>query len=118
LQSKSTLFYSGLVGALATSLFVPLFWVTPSPEDWAIMASLGFFGGLGHFALIRALEAAPIATITPFNYASLLWATLLGFVVFNDLPDAWTALGAAIIAGSGLYIVYRERVRRVANTDA
>jgi drug/metabolite transporter (DMT)-like permease len=114
----TTLFYSGSVGALATSLFVPLFWVPPSPEDWAIMASLGLFGGLGHFALIRALEAAPIATVTPFNYASLLWATLLGFVVFDDLPDVWTALGAAIIAGSGLYIVYRERVRRVANTEA
>jgi drug/metabolite transporter (DMT)-like permease len=113
----TTLFYSGSVGALATSLVVPFFWVPPSPADWVIMASLGLFGGLGHFALIKALEAAPVATVTPFNYASLLWATLLGFMVFGDLPDIWTALGAAIIAGSGLYIVYRERLRRIADTE-
>lgn len=48
----------------------------------------------------------------PFTYTLLIWATVLGFLAFGDFPDGWTILGAAIVAGSGLYTFYRERVRR------
>jgi drug/metabolite transporter (DMT)-like permease len=110
----TTLVYSAAVGVVVSSAVVPFFWVMPSPADWLTMMGLGLFGGLGHFALIKAFQAAPAATVTPFGYANLLWATLFGFVIFEDLPDAWTLCGAAIIAASGLYILHRERLRRAA----
>jgi drug/metabolite transporter (DMT)-like permease len=108
----TTLAYSALLGALATSAVVPAFWVAPDWTGWAGMVGLGLFGGTGHFALIKAFETAPAATVTPFGYAALIWATAYGFVLFGDLPDLWTVLGAAIIAASGLYIFHRERARR------
>lgn len=108
----TTLAYSALIGALASSVAVPFFWVAPDPAGWLAMVGLGLFGGIGHFALIKAFESAPAATVTPFGYAALLWATLFGFVIFGDLPDLWTVVGAAIIAASGLYIFHRERAAR------
>ncbi len=108
-QPLTTLAYSALLGALVSSAAVPFFWVTPDFTAWVTMAGLGLVGGLGHFTLIKAFEVAPAATVTPFGYASLIWATLYGFLLFGDLPDLWTVLGAAIIAGSGLYIFHRER---------
>ncbi len=108
----TTLAYSASVGALVTSLSVPLVWVAPDMNAWAGMAMLGVFGTIGHFTLIKAFENAPAATVAPFSYTNLIWATLVGYAVFGDLPDRWTILGALIIAASGLYIVHRERVRR------
>jgi drug/metabolite transporter (DMT)-like permease len=111
-QPLTTLAYSALLGALATSAVVPFFWVAPDWAGWACMVGLGLFGGTGHFALIKAFQTAPAATVTPFGYAALIWATLYGFVLFGDLPDLWTVLGAVIIAASGLYIFHRERAAR------
>ncbi|MEE9209420.1 MAG: DMT family transporter [Kiloniellales bacterium] len=108
----TTLMYSAAVGVLVSSAAVPFFWVTPSPADWLTMMGLGLFGALGHFALIKAFQAAPAVTVTPFGYVNLLWAVLFGFVFFGELPDTWTVLGAAIIAASGLYILHREKLRR------
>ena len=68
--------------------------------------------GCTHFCLIKAFEAAPASTVSPFIYSTLIWATLSGYVFFNDLPDLWTVVGAAIIAGSGLYIAFQERLQR------
>ena len=105
----TTVFYTALFGVLATSLVVPFFWVMPAPADLGLMAAMGLFSFLGHYANARAFQSAPAATVTPFNYSILLWATLTGFMVFGDLPDGWTLLGALIIAGSGLYIFSRSR---------
>ena len=107
----TTLVYSASVGALVTSLAVPAVWVAPTPEQWLGMAMLGVLGILGHFTLIKAYENAAAATVAPFGYSNLIWATLAGFVIFGDLPDLWTVAGAMVIAASGLYIVHRERVR-------
>ena len=75
------------------------------------MLLLGTLGGLGHFALIKSLQAAPVSVVAPFGYTSLIWSTSLGYLVFADLPDRWTLLGAFIIITSGLYVWYRERLR-------
>ena len=61
--------------------------------------------------MIKAYQATPAATVTPFSYTMLLWATLFGFVLFADLPDAWTVAGALVIVLSGLYIFRRELLR-------
>ncbi len=108
----TSLVYTALVGGLVASAVVPFFWTAPDAAGWALMAMLGFLGGVGHFALIKAFQAAPVATVTPFGYTILLWVTLFGFVLFDDLPDAWTIVGALVIVASGLYIFHREQKRR------
>ena len=104
----TTLIYTGLVGLIASTFAVPFFWVPPDPPAWGLMVALGAFGGLGHFTLIKALEAAPAATIMPYTYTNLVWAALVGLLLFGDLPDVPTVVGALVIAASGIYIYRRE----------
>lgn len=105
----TSLVYTALLGAVLASLAVPFFWQTPDLEGWLLMAVMGLFGGLGHFTLIKAFEAAPAPVITPFGYSSIVWATLLGLLVFGELPDLLTFAGAGVIILSGLYVFHRER---------
>jgi drug/metabolite transporter (DMT)-like permease len=107
-----SLFYSCLVGVLASSLILPFVWRTPEAAGWVLLALSGTFGALGHLAMIAALARAPASVVTPFTYTQLIWATVAGFVLFGELPDLYTYVGAALIAGSGLYVMHRERVRR------
>jgi drug/metabolite transporter (DMT)-like permease len=69
------------------------------------------FGALGHWLLILAHKRAPASIVAPFFYAQLLWATLLGWLVFGEVPDRWTLVGGAIVMSSGLYLLSRERAR-------
>lgn len=110
-QPLTTLFYSGLVGALMTSAVVPAYWTVPDVAGWSLFIVVGLLGALSHFCLIRAFRIAPASSVVPFSYSSLLWATLFGFLLFGALPDRWTLLGASIIIGSGLYIFHREQLR-------
>lgn len=113
------LFYTALVGTAVMSLALPWFWFdfTPSPLQWLQIASLGFYGGVGHFILIRAFRLAPASTLTPFGYTQLIWAGLLGWLVFGHIPDALSAAGMAVIAASGLWLALGER-RRPDQADA
>lgn len=108
----TTLLYTALVGSVLLTLVVPVVWVTPQPAHWPLFALLGVFGGAGHFTLIKAFQRAPAAAVAPLSYTSLVWAIGFGYLLFGDLPDRWTVIGAAIIAGGGLYILHRERVKQ------
>jgi drug/metabolite transporter (DMT)-like permease len=107
----TTLFYTALVGTVVSSAVLPWYWLTPDLLGWALMCMAGAFGALGQFALIKAIQAAPLTVVVPLNYLTLVWVTLSGFMVFGDLPEAHTLLGAAIIVASGLYVLHRERVQ-------
>ena len=109
---ETTLFYTGVIGFILMSLVVPFFWTEASPVDWFWLAVAGFGGTLAHVFIIVALHMAPASALQPFNYTMLVWATVLGFLVFGDLPDMWTVTGAGVIVASGLYAWYRERVRQ------
>jgi drug/metabolite transporter (DMT)-like permease len=106
---RATLIFTMLVGFAASTVMLPLAWQAPSAGAWALMALSGLCNGLGHYALIRSYEGAAASTLAPFVYAQIVGAAVFGYFVFADTPDAMTFLGAAIIAGSGLYIVQRER---------
>lgn len=108
----TTLFYTALVGAVMTSFAAPFYWTPPTPTAWMLMVAAGLCGGIGHFALIKALTLSPASVIAPYGYLNLIWATLYGFVLFAELPDAWTITGAGIITASGLYIYHREKKRK------
>ncbi|RYY29135.1 MAG: DMT family transporter [Sphingomonadales bacterium] len=90
-----------------------LFFVQPhSAWVWATMLAAGLIGGIGQLALTGALRFAPVSAVLPMDYSSLIWATLYGWLFFGVLPTPYTWLGAPVIIASGLYIVWRERVRK------
>lgn len=105
----TTLFYSALLGAVIMSAIVPFHFELPTPLDWGILALAGVFGTIGHFCMIKAFTHAEASKVAPYGYTSLIWASIIGYVLFGTLPDAWTYVGAGIIIGSGLYIIHRER---------
>jgi drug/metabolite transporter (DMT)-like permease len=109
------LFYSILLGTTALAPFALWQWVWPaSALHWCLLLVLGMLGGTGHYLFIHAYRLAPASTVAPFLYAQLLSMVTFGFVVFGDLPDAWTLLGSAVIIASGIYLIHRERVTRSA----
>lgn len=110
------LFYTALVGAVAMTAIVPFDWQTPTAAQWGMLVAVGFLGGLGHYAIIKAYERSETALVAPFAYTEIIWATALGFVVFGDFPDLATFAGTAIIVASGFYVLHRERrARRAAH---
>lgn len=105
------LFYTALVGSALMTLALPLFWTGPTPS-WsqaALIATLGLYGGTGHYLLIRAFRYARASTLSPFLYAQLVWATLLGWLVYGHLPDHTSLIGIAIIASSSLLMATWEK---------
>ena len=105
--------FAALIGSLGTSLVLPFVFVMPrSLFDLALFLSLGCLGGLGHFLVIKAFQAAPAAVIAPLGYVELLGTAILGLLIFGNFPDALTWVGALIIIASGLYIAMRERRRK------
>ncbi|MEN8244934.1 MAG: DMT family transporter [Thermodesulfobacteriota bacterium] len=105
----TTLFYTSTCGLIFSSVIALIFWQTPTPAQWLMLTWLGFVGAMGHFFMIKAFERAPASLLASFDYATLVWAALYGFFLFNDLPDAWTVLGAAIIVSSGIYLIRKEK---------
>jgi drug/metabolite transporter (DMT)-like permease len=102
--------YTPLAGVLILAPFALSAWHWPeSAGQWLLLASLGFWGGLGHWLLILAHRGAPAAVLAPFIYLGLLWMSAAGFLVFGDVPTWWTLSGAAVVILSGLYLLARER---------
>lgn len=94
---------------LVTGLFMPFYGQMHDAETWAILLGLGLFGGIGQLFLTSSLRFAPVPVVVPFDYAQLLWAVLLGWLLWGAHPATTTWIGAAIIVGSGLYTLYREQ---------
>lgn len=107
----TTVVYTAIVGGAVMTVVGPFYWTPPDIAGWALLLTLACTGAGGHFLFIKALESAPASVLQPFGFTVLVWATIVGFVFFGDLPDAATIAGAAIIVSSGLYTFYRERKR-------
>ncbi|MCY0092628.1 DMT family transporter [Hoeflea ulvae] len=110
-ESQSSLvFYSCIFAAVLLAPPALIYGQMPqSVFDFALLAGLGVLGMGGHALLVKASRLASASKVAPFVYSQLLWMTLLGFVVFGDVPDGWTMVGASIICLSGFYIMNRER---------
>ncbi len=110
---RVTLFYPALVGAALMTLVWP--WFGSRAElvwtDVALLAVIGVLGTVGHFLFILAFQRAPASALTPFTYLQLVFATLIGWLVFGQFPGALTLAGMAVIAGSGLLLAWHERRR-------
>ncbi|MBK8119639.1 MAG: DMT family transporter [Sulfuritalea sp.] len=118
-NTVTMLFYTALVGTVSMSLAAPLYWGGPMPNAWQglAIASLGIYGGTGHLLMTRAFRHAEASTLSPFLYAQLIWATLLGWLFYDHLPDPLSVAGMAVIAGSSLSIALSERFRQAKDRD-
>lgn len=116
---ETTMVYSGVAGTLAMLPLIPFFWSMPeTPLVWLVMLGTGLLGGFGHWLLILAHRLAPATVLAPFIYSQIVWMIVLGWFVFGQFPDRWTFVGAAIVIASGLYLLYRERVRKLPEGSA
>lgn len=93
----------------ATTLVGPIGWRWPTANVWALLVVIAIMGAAAHYALIKALDYAEAGAVQPYAYTLLVWVTVLGFVVFGDVPDGWTILGAVIVVASGLYTWHHDR---------
>lgn len=117
-SALTSIAYTAVAGTVVCGVAVPFVWTPPDAAGWGLMVLMGLCGAIGHYCLIRAYTVAEVSTVVPFTFTIMIWMTASGFVVFGDLPDLWAALGMAIIAGSGLYIMHRETRRRRAGANA
>ena len=108
----TTLLYTA-VGTLAcSSLAVPFFWSPISVFEIGLFAVIGMLGVGAHVCMIRAYEFTQASFLAPFNYAKLLWAVALGYLIFGDVPQSNVVAGSVVIVASGVYVLYRERAGR------
>jgi len=111
-QSESTssiVFYFSLVCAVAGLVTLPFAWHTPTQEELLALVATGILGGLGQIFMTESYRYATASVIAPFDYTSLIWALLLGYWVFGELPSGLVYIGAIIVAAAGLFVLWRER---------
>jgi drug/metabolite transporter (DMT)-like permease len=107
----TTMTYSSIAGVCVLCALVPFVWVTPSWHEILFGIGIGVASTAGQWIVVLAFRYADASVLAPFSYLQLLWVSLLGFIIFGEVPDIWTVTGATFIVGSGLYTAHRERVR-------
>jgi S-adenosylmethionine uptake transporter len=106
----TTIAYTSIIGSLVITLPLPLVWQTPdSATQIMLLVFMAVLAAFGEVLVIKALEVAEAVVVAPMHYTLIIWGTLYGYFVFNQLPDRWTWLGTAIIVVAGLYTLQRER---------
>lgn len=107
------LFHTALFGTLVLLPALPVYWDgrLPTLTQGLLVVSLGVYGGLGHFLLIRSLRQTPASLLSPLLYVQLVWATLLGWLVFDELPGTLALVGMLVIGASGFSLAMRRRDR-------
>ena len=105
---QTTVLWFSMLSMLALGMLMPFHARVHDLQAWLILIALGAFGGFGQLFLTASLRFAPVSVVVPFDYFQLLWAVLLGWLIFSNQPPATTWAGAAAIVASGLYTLYRE----------
>jgi len=111
----TSLVWGAVVGAVLLSVIAPFVWVSPQAVSHGVLILvIGILASVGHFLLIKAYDYANATLLAPYSYSALVWAMLLGWLVFGDFPDGWSLVGMGVIVLSGLYLANRQRftVRR------
>ena len=107
----TSIFYPGFIGLLAFSLTLPNVWTLPQ-SAWhiALLMTAGLLSASSHLILIKAFDYAPASRLAPFTYSQMVWATLMGYLVFGNFPDFWSLVGIVILAAGGIYLAtHRNR---------
>jgi drug/metabolite transporter (DMT)-like permease len=107
--TQSIVFFFSLICALAGLVTLPFGWLVPTWGELAALVSLGLLGGTAHIFLTESYRHATASVVAPFDYTAMIWALLLGYLVFGELPAAVVYVGAAIVMVAGLFVIWRER---------
>lgn len=109
-SSDLVLVSTQMVGTLILgAALAPIGWVTPGPRDYLLLGLLGIVALFAHACVNRSLKLAPASIVVPYQYTLILWAMVLGYLVFDDVPSLFLIAGAAIIVAAGIFIFLRER---------
>ncbi len=108
---STTVAYTALAGSFVVSVPLPFYWQWPATgTEMALLCSIAVMAGLAELMVIKALEVAQAVVVAPLQYSLLIWGTIYGYLIFGQLPDFWTWVGAAIIIVTGAYTLNRERM--------
>jgi drug/metabolite transporter (DMT)-like permease len=107
-SSTAIVFYYALTSTVISGLFMPFLWVTPDPEGWLLLIAVGLIGGVAQIAMTNAFRLADVSIVAPFDYLHIIWAALLGYFIWGEVPGNSIWIGTAIVMMSGIYILYRE----------
>ena len=111
-SSLTSLIFSCLAGLLGTTILILLdydlssslnVWKSPSIYEWILLATVGLLGAIGQFLILGAYSKAKAITLAPISYTHIIWATILGYIIFHSLPNLQTLLGGILIISSGIY---------------
>lgn len=119
-KAIALLFYTALVGSIIFGIALPWFWENEAPSSLEVilLLSMGASGGLGHYLFTLAYRHAPASILAPMTYLQLLWAGLLGWIIFGTIPDSMSLIGMAIVAASGLIIAFKSRFTKTVPVKA
>ena len=108
-NSSTSFFWTGVVGSIAMTIIGLNYWDPVSKSDWSIMFLLSASGVVGHYLLIKCYEVAEASAVQPFAYLQLIWASMIGIIIFGEQITTNVLIGACIIVGAGLFTLWRER---------
>ena len=108
-DSSTSFYWTGVVGSIAMTVIGLNFWDPVSRSDWSVMLLLSASGVVGHYLLIKCYEVAEASAIQPFAYLQLIWASMIGIIIFGEKITTNVLIGACIIVGAGLFTLWRER---------
>lgn len=112
--TSSIVFYFSLICTVAGLCTWPFGWLTASPVEFLMLALIGILGGLSHILLTESYRYAPASAVAAFDYSAMLWAFLIGFFVFGELPSLFVYFGSGIVVACGLFVIWRERAIGIA----
>lgn len=113
-ESRTMIIGSGSVFSILACLpFLPFYYITPSLYDLGVFFMMGVLGAIGIMCVAFGFQTAPsAATVAPYHYTQIFWGALLGYYLFGEVPDQRTIIGACVIVGAGLYLIWRETRRK------
>ena len=107
--TSAIVFYFSLYCAIAGLVTLPFGWIWPTTLLLTVLVAAGIIGGLAHLVLTSSYQHAPASLIAPLDYTTMIWAFLLGYAIFGELPTIYVFIGGAIVTASGIFVIWRER---------
>lgn len=111
-KSQVQMAVSNILFILMTATMAILHWKTPTLYEFTLLCATGVIAGVAQFALFEGMRQAPVSVLAPFEYTSLVWAFVLGYLIWGDIPQQNVFTGAALILSAGLIIIISERMKR------
>jgi drug/metabolite transporter (DMT)-like permease len=111
--TSSIVFYFSFICALIGACTLPFAWHQPTLIEFVALMCIGFIGGISHILLTESYRYAAASVVAPFDYTAMLWSFLFGYWLFDEVPTSYVFVGSAIVAASGLFVLWRERRRGV-----